>query len=426
MRRMLRASKESRRLNLGLPLATALVAVCLAAASAGAAEAKAVYEFADVEHLPIQNGLPDPFLMPGGKRVQTSSDWQKQREHLKAMLAHYLYGHMPPRPKEIVIEQTGSALVHEGKGVEEQYTLTIRRGGKSVTCRFLVVRPALKKAYPVIIKNDRLSFDASPSANGLSLRFDPGSEAVRCGYLLCRFHRIDLASDVQEEGREAGVYPLYPEYDWGALAVWGWGHGVVLDALDQLGVADMSKVVATGHSRGGKAALCAGIYDDRIAITAPNSSGTGGTGSFRYFEKGQRPQTIRNHIGRYEHWFHARYFQFADKEDRLPFDAHFAKALIAPRALVNCHARQDYWANPYGTELTHRAAAVVFGWLGAGNRIGLHWRNGGHAQNREDWAALLDFADHYFFDMRTDRRFDAWTYPDAELPFDWKAPPSIF
>jgi len=38
----------------------------------------------------------------------------------------------------------------------------------------------------------------------------------------------------------------------------------------------------------------------------------------------------------------------------------------------------------------------------------------------------LDFADHYFFDMRTDRRFDAWTYPDAELPFDWKAPPSIF
>ena len=64
-----------------------------------------------------------------------------------------------------------------------------------------------------------------------------------------------------------------------ALAVWGWGHGVVLNALDQLGLVDMDKVVATGHSRGGKAALCAGLYDDRVAITAPNSSGTGGTGS---------------------------------------------------------------------------------------------------------------------------------------------------
>jgi acetyl esterase/lipase len=390
---------------------------------------KTVFGFADVEDLPLQKGLPDPFLMPDGKRVQTRQDWRKQREYIKAMLAHYLYGHMPPRPKEIEIGQVGSESIYNGRGVEERYTLTIRRKGKSVTCRFLIVRPSLKKRYPTIIKNDRVSFDASPERSDLSQSFDPGSEAVKRGYLLCRFHRTDLAADTRtdsdtsrEAGRKAGVYPLYPEYDWGALAVWGWGHGVVLDALDQLGVADMNKVVATGHSRGGKTALCAGIYDERIAITAPNSSGTGGTGSLRYFEEGQRPQTIRHHIGKNQHWLHPRYFQFADKEDRLPFDAHFAKAVIAPRALVNCHARQDYWANPYGTELTHRAAEVVFEWLGAGDRIGLHWREGGHAQNEEDWAALLDFADHHFFDKKTDRRFDNWNYPDAELPFDWKAP----
>ncbi len=403
-------------------LTMALAAVFLATPSAGAAEGKAEYEFADVENLPLQKGLPDPFLMPDGKRVQTLQDWRKQREYLKAMLAHYLYGRMPPRPKEIEIEQVGSELIYDGKGVQQQYTLTIRRQGKSVTCHFLIVRPALKKRYPTIIKNDRVSFDASPDSSDLAGGFDPGSEAVRRGYLLCRFHRTDLASDTREAGREAGVYPLYPRYDWAALAVWGWGHGVVLDALDQLGVADMSKVVATGHSRGGKAALCAGIYDDRIAITAPNSSGTGGTGSLRYFKQGQKPQTIGHHIGRNERWFHPRYFQFADQEDRLPFDAHFAKAVIAPRALVNCHARQDYWANPYGTELTHRAAEVVFRWLGVGDRIGLHWRDGTHAQNQEDWAALLDFADHHFFDKKTDRRFDNRAYPHAEPPFDWKAP----
>ena len=379
-------------------------------------------DFVDVEDLPLQKGLPDPFLMPGGKRVQTRLNWETQREYIKAMLAHYLYGQIPPLPKEIEVEQIGSEPVYDGKGVEERYTLTIRRKGKSVTCRFLIVRPSLKKRYPTIIKNDRVSFDASPERDGPSQSFDPGYAAVKRGYLLCRFHRTDLASDDRQAGREAGVYPLYPEYDWGALAVWGWGHGVVLNALDQLGVADMSKVVATGHSRGGKAALCAGIYDDRITITAPNSSGTGGTGSLRYFEEGQKPQTIRHHIGRNERWFHPRFFQFADKENRLPFDAHFAKAVIAPRALVNCHARQDYWANPYGTELTHRAAKVVFEWLDAGDRIGLHWRNGEHAQNEEDWAALLDFADHLFFDKKTDRRFDNWNYPDADLPFDWKAP----
>jgi len=387
--------------------------------------------FADVEDLPFQKGLPDPFLMPDGKRIQTPQDWSMQREYIKAMLAHYLYGHMPPRPKEIEIKQVGSELSCDGKSVEAQYTLTFRRKGKSVTCRFLVVRPALKKRYPTVIKNDRVSFDASPGRGGSSDSFDPGAEAVKRGYLLCRFNRTDLAPDDRtdsanwEEGRKTGVYPLYPEYDWGALAVWGWGHGVVLDALDQLGLADMSKVVATGHSRGGKAALCAGIYDDRVTITAPNSSGTGGTGSLRYFEEGQRPQTIKHHIGKNEHWLHSRYFTFADKEDRLPFDSHFARAVVAPRALVNCHARQDYWANPYGTELTHRAAAVVFEWLGASDRFGLHWRDGKHAQNQEDWEALLDFADLHFFDKKTDRRFDHWTYPDAELPFDWKAPPAL-
>ncbi len=375
------------------------------------------YKFPDVENLPVQKGLPDPFLMPNGKRVSSSQDWLKQREYLKAMLAHYQYGKIPPLPEEIKVKKIGkSRRIYAGKGIEEKYTFTINRNQKSVTCSFLVVRPAPKKRYPSVIKNDR---DIEPGS------FDPGIQAVKRGYLLCRFNRTHLATDTREAGRKTGVYPLYPEYDWAALAVWGWGHGVVLDALDQLGVADMDKVVATGHSRGGKAALCAGIYDERVTITAPNSSGTGGTGSLRYFEKGQKPQSIGHHIGRNEHWLHPSYFKFADHEDRLPFDAHFAKALIAPRAFLNCHARQDYWANPYGTELTHRAAATVFKWLNAEDLMGLHWREGGHAQGQEDWAALLDFADRQFFAKQSSRKFNQWIYPEAKLPMDWLPPAAI-
>lgn len=207
------------------------------------AEEHAKFTFADVQNLPLQKGLPDPFLRPDGKRVQTLQDWRKQRVYLKAMLAHYLYGQMPPRPQEIEIKQVGSKLLYDGKGVEEQHTLTIRRNGKSVTCHFLIVRPALKKRYPTVIKNDRVSFEASSDRSASSDSFDPGFEAVERGYLLCRFNRTDLATDTRGEGRDAGVYPLYPEYDWAALAVWGWGHAVVLDALDQLRV--------TRHEQGG-------------------------------------------------------------------------------------------------------------------------------------------------------------------------------
>ena len=121
-------------------------------------------------------------------------------------------------------------------------------------------------------------------------------------------------------------------------------------------------------------------------------------------------------------WWQNRYFGFFDNEDRLPFDAHTRKALIAPRALFNAHARQDYWANPYGTELTYRAADKVFKWLGADNQQGLHWREGKHAQNKEDWLALLDFADWKFFGKKSERSFSTLAYPDAKLPVNWKVP----
>lgn len=107
---------------------------------------KTEYEFPDVAKLPVQKGLPDPFLMPNGRRVSTHRDWRRQRQYLKAMLANYMYGRMPPRPSEIEIKQTGSRRVSDGQGVEERYTLTIRRNGKSVTCGFLFTRPAPKSA----------------------------------------------------------------------------------------------------------------------------------------------------------------------------------------------------------------------------------------------------------------------------------------
>ena len=37
---------------------------------------KTEHEFPDVANLPFQKGLPDPFLMPDGKRVSTPRDWR--------------------------------------------------------------------------------------------------------------------------------------------------------------------------------------------------------------------------------------------------------------------------------------------------------------------------------------------------------------
>ena len=52
------------------------------------------YTFLKKEQLPRIPELPDPFLKPDGTRVQRVGEWPAQREYLKEMLAHYLYGHM--------------------------------------------------------------------------------------------------------------------------------------------------------------------------------------------------------------------------------------------------------------------------------------------------------------------------------------------
>ncbi len=376
------------------------------------------YNFPGVDELPIQEAMPDPFIMEDGSRVETLEDWKEQKKFIRAMLEHYLYGTVPPLPQNIEVERHASESVFDGKGLRETFTLTIRRHGLSASCKLVVVRPKANKRYPTVIKNDRVAFDETLDTD---TQF-AGEEAVKRGYLLCRFEREALATDARGIDRSAGVYPLYPEYSWRALAVWGWAHGVVLDALNQFNLVDMNKVVATGHSRGGKAALCAGIFDERVTITAPNSSGTGGTGSYRYFEEGQRPQSIKSHIGKNERWFSSNYFTFAEKEERMPFDSHFSRVLVAPRAFLNCHARQDYHANPYGTELTHHATEVVYEWLDAEDKIALHWRDGGHAQNVEDWTTLFDFSDLQFFGKPSPTVLNNWAYPNAKLPFSWQAP----
>ena len=55
----------------------------------------------------------------------------------------------------------------------------------------------------------------------------------------------------------AAFFALYPEYDWGTIAVWAWAYQPVIDVLLTMPGIDERRIVSTGHSRGGKTALCA-------------------------------------------------------------------------------------------------------------------------------------------------------------------------
>jgi hypothetical protein len=390
------------------------VVLCLVT-DLGMAQKMESFDFKPVQELKRHRGFQDPFLKPDGNRVQTEEDWKKQRKYIKSMLAHYQYGQMPPTPADVLVKETLSKDMYDGAAVRKLYILTMKRDGKSLDFHFGLIKPKGSGPFPVIIKNDRKINDIPDEIN---------LEAIKRGYIMCQYMRTDLSTDSGnlEEDRSTGVFPLYPDYTWGTITAWAWGYKLIIDFFESQDFIDLEKIVITGHSRGGKTAFCGGIFDERVAITAPNSSGLGGTASHRFFELGMDDQTIAHAGLRNPHWWTSEYYKLAGYETRIPFDAHFGKASIAPRAFINTHALQDYWANPFGTYLTHEAAKKVYMWLGVEDDIAMHWRTGGHAQGVTDWLALLDFSDKYFFKKQVESRFDIIAYPTVKIPVNWDIP----
>ena len=74
----------------------------------------------------------------------------------------------------------------------------------------------------------------------------------------------------------------------GVLTAWAWGFHRVLDGIElKVPQIDATKSGVTGCSRLGKAALAAGLFDKRIAVTMPMCSGVQGAGPYRYSLSGQ-------------------------------------------------------------------------------------------------------------------------------------------
>jgi hypothetical protein len=367
---------------------------------------QAVDKWVDLEE------LPDPFVMNDGGRVKTEADWRRRREEIKAMILYYQYGQMPPAPGNVKAEELSSETVYGG-GATKKHILLSMGPEREIKINVGMIIPKGAGPFAVILKNDRRIFNV-PIAE----------EIVKRGYIVADYVRTDL--DPDEKDAVGPAQAAYPDYDWGTLAVWAWGGMRVVDYLMMLDVVDKERIVFTGQSRGGKTALLAGALDERIVLVAPNGSGCGGAGCYRFTGEGAESLEQITAPERFGYWFHPRFREFANRESKLPFDQHFLKALVAPRALISIDSLDDLWANPYGTQQSHCGAQPVFEFLDAGGKLGIYFRTGGHAQSEDDWRTLVDFADMVFFGKKpvSGKRFDQLPFPDAPRPFSWSIPKS--
>jgi hypothetical protein len=209
--------------------------------------------------------------------------------------------------------------------------------------------------------------------------------------------------------RTTRFFPAYPNYDWGLLQAWAWGASRIIDYLENDPSIDSKKLIITGVSRTGKAALIAGAFDDRWAMVAPVASSGGGTPAYRY--SGSTPdrggkEGLTEMVRKYPNWFSPHLHQFWGQPDKLPFDEHWFIALVAPRPLISLEGDHDQNVNQNGVYQSIVAARPAYEFLHASDKLGVSWADRPHGMVQGDWDALLAFADKWLLGKKVDRTFD--------------------
>lgn len=365
--------------------------------------------------------LPNPFIMEDGTPLERPEQWEARRRELYRTAIELQYGTQPPAPELLTVERLNEPW---GSTVFRYGTYRIVTGKRDQPISFIMhtFSPLQGEVHPAVIDGD---FCFGYAFNEQWIRTFTDN-----GLMLVMFSRTELANDVLNEGRGHGpLYALYPDKTFGALGAWAWGYSRCVDALEQLGIADMSCITFTGHSRGGKVAMLAGALDERAAIVNPNATCAGACSCYRIHlqaidEKGEerRSETLKYLLGSFEFWMGPEMKNYADHEELLPFDSHFLKAMVAPRVLLVTEAASDIHANPVGSWMTSIAAGEVYRFLGCPENLYWHFRNGYHYHKLEDVQALVNVIQHVREGVPLADGFFQTPFKQPPKCFHWKSP----
>ena len=320
--------------------------------------------------------------MNDGTKVTTRRQWQQRREEMRRILSYYAVGQMPPAPGNVKGREIHTELVLDGTvryrlirltfGPKEQLGLDIGvftpvTGGpfpavilQGGTPPGGAVQPRLPqgpnqgRGENVLLMVGPAPSSAPASDVGRGGRTPPTAvslateraDVLRRGYALVLFNPNDCAEDTTLRNldgswafRNTRFFPAYPGYDWGILAGWAWGASRVADYLEQDKAIDAGKLIITGASRNGKAAMIAAAFDDRL-MGAPVVTGGGGVGAYR-FAGPRKSETLDIMELKYPNWFSPHLRQFRGQREKLPFDQHWFLALAAPRPFIALEGDTD-------------------------------------------------------------------------------------
>ncbi|OAA54993.1 carbohydrate esterase family 15 protein [Niveomyces insectorum RCEF 264] len=322
--------------------------------------------------------LPDPFTTAAGDKVTTKDQWACRQQEISKAMQQYELGDFPGPPDSVKGTLTGNSL-----------KVDITVGSKSVSFTTSIRKPAAgggAGGVPAII-----------TIGGSSLPI-PGTVAT------INFDNDGFASQASGSSRGQGkFYTLFGAgHSAGALTAWAWGVGRLIDALEQVNATsgiDTTKLGVTGCSRNGKGAFIVGALNDRIALTLPQESGSGGAACWRISDQqksaGKNIQTAGEIVGE-NVWFSKNLNSYTSKTNTMPEDHHMLAALAAPRGLFVIENDID-WLGPVSTTGCMKAGRLIYKGAGVPNNMGFSLV-GGHSHcmfPSAQQADLTTFINHF-------------------------------
>ncbi len=391
--------------------------------------------------------LEDPLVFADGRPVQDREQWRRRREEILSIFEKEMYGRIPcPCPIYTEAMEEGTTLAGFARRRQVRMWFSPDKTGPKID--WMILQPLqVKGPVPVIlllnyygnhtiirdpevlipdcwlddsgefkISGNKASEEGRGVYENRNLRSTfPVDMILARGYALVTACYGDVSADpdlveMQDSLAYGGAFALWPDSRTRsgprALGAWAWALMRGMDMICADGALDGSRVLVTGSSRLGKAALLAGAYDERFAAVVVNQTGGGGVP----LAKRNFGEHVYSETSTFTHWFSPEYAKYANKEAaEMPFDQHLLVSCIAPRALL-VQGFDNPWFDTRGEFLCLKAASPVWSFLGKpglpevdwpddydtsaiGECLGYVRRDQAHGISALDWTWMLDFAD---------------------------------
>ena len=363
--------------------------------------------------------VPELMVTFKGEKVTTLEQWERVRSpELLAEFTKEEYGRRPvERPAALAFERAEpDKVMMDGKALRKRIRVMYAGpyGGGTFTFTAFIPRQAKPAPAFLLICNRPPDENIDPTREKKS-GFWPAEEIVGRGYAAIAFWNGDIAPD-WNTGNKEGVFACFEPPGrrkdhvlWGTLSAWAWGASRVMDWIETEPLLDAKHVAVVGHSRGGKTALVAGVYDKRFAMACSNDSGCSGA-KLNHIDL-PKSESIAIITRSFPYWFCANYTMHVNRDTEWRADQHEFIALIAPRLVCIASASEDAWAGQEGEfysgllaspawELYGKKGLVADGFpppekpLQEGC-ISYHLRTGKHNLTPYDWNCYMDFADRH-------------------------------